>query len=195
VLSRFPPSTAVLPHSSPVASAVFSDDLTQVATAAMDGTGALWKLPEATRITSLSGADRIVAFSPDGKRIAGCCRQIGVWNRSGAQDLSLSTLDLQGEPQNIALSTDGRLLAIGILGGKPGYAVYDLETRQAVTRYEIEASGDATAIAFAPNGDLFFVPRSKIEVHSGGTWQLAQTLDPEIGSADRLAVSAGGRDH
>lgn len=132
----------------------------------MDGTGALWKLPEATRITSLPGADRIVAFSPDGKRIAGCCRQIGVWNRSGAQELSLSTLDLQGEPQNIALSTDGRLLAIGILGGKLGFAVYDLETRQAVTRYEIEASGDATAIAFAPNGDLFFVPRSKIEVHS-----------------------------
>lgn len=61
VLSLFPLPTTVLRHASLVESAVFSPDMTQIATAAEDG--GLWKLPEAARVAPLAGASRKVGSS------------------------------------------------------------------------------------------------------------------------------------
>ena len=191
LLSQFPQPMTVIPHASPVEAAVFSADMTQIATAGTDG--GLWKLPEATRVAALSGANHKVVFSPDGSRIAGCCRMVGVWDRAGVQQILLSSGDLQGEPQSIAFSADGRLLAVGIRANRPGYAVYDLETRQRLLRYQIQASGNATALAFAPDGTLYFAPRDTIEVHSGRPLKLEKTLEPKIGALDLLAVDPMGR--
>ena len=191
LLSQFPLPATVLQHGSLVESAVFSPDMTQVATAAEDG--ALWKLPEATRIAPLAGARHKVIFSPDGSRIAGCCTKVGVWDRTGAQQLLLSPADLQGEPENIAFSADGRLLAIGLRAAHPGFAIYDLASRQFPLRYASKLSGYGTAIAFAPDGTLYFGPRDKIEVHSGSPLEHKKTLDPQIGALDLLAVDPTGR--
>lgn len=191
VLSQFPRPMKVLPHASMVEAAVLSADMSQMATAATDG--GLWKLPEGTRIAPLPGANRMVSFSPDGTRIAGCCAKVGVWDRSGKQQLLLAPSDLQGAPETIAFNADGGLLAIGLRGSRPGFAVYDLAARQLRRRHQIELSGHATAIAFAPDGTLYFGPRDQIEVHSGRTLELARTLDPNVGALDVLAVHPGGR--
>lgn len=191
VLSLFPLPTTVLRHASLVESAVFSPDMTQIATAAEDG--GLWKLPEAARVAPLAGASRKVVFSLDGSRIAGCCAKVGIWDRAGAQQLLLSSADLHGEPENIAFSADGQLLAIGLRAARPGFAIYDLASRQLLLRHEIKLSGHATAIAFAPDGTLYFGPREKIEVHSGSPLELKKTLDPQIGALDLLTVDPTGR--
>lgn len=191
LVSQFPLPTTVLGHTSLVESAVFSPDMSQIATAAKDG--ALWNLTETTRIASLAGANHKVIFSPDGSRIAGCCAKVGVWDRTGAQQLLLSPADLQGEAENIAFSADGRLLAMGLRAAQPGFAIYDLASRQLLMRYGIKLSGYATAIAFAPDGTLYFGPRDKIEVHSGSPLEHRKDLDPQIGALDLLAVDPTGR--
>lgn len=193
ILSQFPRPKGVLPHSSAVNWAVFSDDMTQAATAAGDGKGVLWRLADLTPIAKLNDADHVVVFSPDGRRVIGCCRSISVWDRAGRPEFSLSTSELRGRPESISVSADGRLLAIGLDAGQPGFAVYDLQTRQQAARYHAELSGAASAIAFAPNGDLLFAPRQVIQIHSGEAFELTQTLDPELeGSVRRLAIDAAG---
>lgn len=191
LLAQFPQPTTVMRHASPVVSTAFSSDMTQVATAGTDG--GLWQLPQAMRVVSLPGANRKVAFSPDGNLIAGCCEKVGVWDRSGAPQFLLSPSDLQGEPEAIAFSADSRLLAIGLNASRPGFAVYDLTTRQLVKRHTIALSGHATAITFAPDGTLYFGPRDRIEAHSGNPLELTKTLDPEFGAVTQLAVDGRGR--
>ena len=193
VLAQFPSSTAVLPHASAVSSVALSADLRQVATATSTGTGALWNLPDATRQASLPGADRMVIYAPDGQRIAGCCKRVGVWTRAGVEELGLSPQDLQGNPQTVAFSPDGRLLAVGVLGSRPGFAVFDISTKQAVVRQRSELSGNATAIAFAPNGDFIVALREKVEIYAAGPWPLARTLTPDTGGVHRVVMSPNGR--
>jgi WD40 repeat protein len=193
VLAQFPFSKAVFPHSSAVTSAALSSDLRQLATAASDGAGALWRLSDTKRQASLPGADRIVVYAPDGQRIAGCCKKVGVWTRTGVEELGLAPQDLMGNPQTIAFSPDGRLLAVGVLGSHPGFAVFDIDTKQPVLRRESQLSGHATAINFAPNGDLVVALRDKVDIYAGGTWHLARTLEPETGAILRVANSPNGR--
>jgi WD40 repeat protein len=193
VLAQFPSSKAVFPHSSAVTAAALSPDLRQVATAASDGAGALWQLSDATRQASLPGADRIVIYAPDGERIGACCKRVGVWTRTGVEVLGFSPQDLMGNPQTIAFSPDGRLLAVGVLGSHPGFAVFDIDTKQPVLRHQSELSGHATAISFAPNGDLVVALRDKVDIYAGGTWHLARTLAPETGAILRVATSPNGR--
>ena len=193
ILSLFPSAVATFNHATPAAFAALSADAQVVATAAAKGGGALWRVADQTRLATLAGADRIVLFSPDGKRIAGCCERVAVWTSAGGPGLSLAPKDLAGLPQAIAFSPDSRHLAIGVEGSTPGVAVFDLDSNLLVFRHRSALSGNATAIAFAPNGDLAVALRDRVETFSGATGQPLRTWEPNTGGIQKVAFSPDGR--
>ena len=195
VVSSFPLQLAAFEHPSSVMATALSPDLTLLATAAEKGAGALWRIsaPGAKPIASLEGADRRVLWSPDGKRIAGCCARVGVWAADGTRQLERTPQDLSGLPESIAFSPDSRLLAIGVSEPRPGALVFDIETGQEVFRHRIELSGRTAAMAFAPNGDLAVALRNKVEMFSAAAWQPLRTWESAAGSVDGLAISPNGR--
>ena len=193
VLAQFPLQTATLEHGAHVTSVAFSNDMGLLATAATNNAGALWKLPEGTRISGLPEANRFVVFSPDDTRIVGCCHGVTLWGRNGDRQHSIPMSDLQGEPQSLAFSADSKLLAVGVRSGKPGFAVFDVTTHKLIKRYQITASGNASAMAFGPDGTLYFAPRDRIEIFRLPALESTVTLDPGIGAVHRLALDPKGR--
>lgn len=193
VLSLFPMPVAALAHQSPVTFVDVSADQQLLATAAETDPG-LWRIAEQARVATLTGANRLVRFSPDGRRIAGCCREVGVWTSAGVQQWRFTPRDLAGMPGVIAFSPDGRLLAIGLQrGSRPAVAVVDLDTGQSVFRRETQFSGHADAVAFSPAGDLAIAFRDVVELFSAATWQSIRTLNPKVGAVRSIAFRADGR--
>jgi WD40 repeat protein len=82
-LAQLPRALSVLPHTGEVVAAVFSKDRKHVATAVRGGAGILWSVEDAKPIAPLSGANRMVVYSPDDKLIAGCCEDVTAWTGSG----------------------------------------------------------------------------------------------------------------
>jgi WD40 repeat protein len=193
VLSLFPAPGALFTHQSAVAFADISPDRQPVATAAAKD-GALWRVADRTRVANLDGATRTVVFSPDGTHVAGCCQQLGVWTAAGTPVLRFTPRDLDGEPETIAFSPDSRRLAVGLQRGSTvGVVVVDVATKAKIFRQQTTLSGNATAIAFAPNGDLALGFRDTIEIVSGTTWLPVQTLSPQSGGVNLIAFRADGR--
>ena len=124
-----------------------SKDLAQLATAAEADAGALWSVGDGTRVASLPGADRNIVWSADDRLVAGCCARVTVWNRAGEPQLQLTELDLNGKAQNIALSADGRYLAVGVSGEKwIGFSVHDVASRRSCCE-----NGEEATIAASPS--------------------------------------------
>jgi hypothetical protein len=115
-----------------------------------------------------------------------------VWTSSGVQKFSLDPQSLSGQPTNIALNHDGRLLAIGFEGRfGPGFAVWDLDAKQQVFRREIELSGNPPALAFAPNGDLAVTLRDAVELLPAGA-SAVTTVASTVGGLNEIAYSTDG---
>jgi WD40 repeat protein len=191
-LAQLPRPLAVLPHADQVTAATFSKDREQVATAVRGGAGQLWRVEDVKPVASLSGANRMVVYSPDDKLIAGCCQGVTVWTRSGAAFLELASAELQGTPMTVVFSADSRLLAIGIRALVPSFVVYDLEAKQQRFRHEATGRGNATALAFAPSGELYVALAEEIEIYDPQQWTVVRTLSPKIGALHRLAFSPDG---
>ena len=193
VLSLFPAPGSTLTYASAVAFADISPDRQLVSTAAAKD-GGLWRVSDLARIATLDGANRTAAFSPDGAFVAGCCEQLGVWTAAGTQILRMTPQDLQGIPETIAWSPDSKRLAVGLKRNSTvGVVVFDLNTKEPVHRQQTTLSGNATAIAFAPNGDLALGFRDTIELVSGTTWEPLRTLAPQSGAVDLIAFRPDGR--
>ena len=193
VLSLFPAPGSTLTHASAVAFADISPDRRLVSTAAAKDSG-LWRVADRARIATLDGANRTATFSPDGAFVAGCCQQLGVWTAAGTQNLRMTPQDLQGTPETIAWSPDSKRLAVGLKrNSRVGVVVFDLNTKEPVHRQQTTLSGNATAIAFAPNGDLALGFRDTIELVSGTTWEPLRTLAPQSGAIDMIAFRPDGR--
>lgn len=192
-LAQLPRPLAVLPHADQVTAATFSQDHEQAATAVRGGRGQLWRVADAKPLAPLPGANRMVVYSPDDKLIAGCCRSVTVWTRSGAAILETASAELQGTPMTVAFSADSRLLAIGVRSLVPSFIVYDIASRQRRFRYEATGSGNATALAFAPSGEFYVALAEDIEVYDPQQWNVVRKLSPKIGALHRLAFSPDGR--
>ncbi|HEV8690413.1 MAG TPA: WD40 repeat domain-containing protein, partial [Ideonella sp.] len=192
MLRAFPRPQAVLPQAGMVTHIAFSSDGALMAAAAGPA-GSLWRVDGLKHIAALPGADHRVTFSPDGRRVAGCCHEVGVWSASGERELALGSDALRGEPRQIAFSPDGQRLAIGLRAQNPGFVVYDLATKQPIARYSIELSGDASAMAFGADGSLYFAPREVIEIHSGGGEPVSGKLEPGLGGIQWLAIDPRGQ--
>lgn len=192
LLAATPRPVSVLAQGDTVSQVAFSRDGALLAGAGAPA-GRLWATVGWASVAALPGANRHVLFSPDGQRIAGCCNEVGVWSRAGQQELALGSAALGGEAVHIVFSPDGRRLAIGVRGARPGFVVYDLQTRQPARRHAIDLSGNATAIAFGNDGRLYFAPRESIEVHVGPELALAGQMEPAIGAVRLLTIDPRGR--
>jgi WD40 repeat protein len=192
-LAPLPRALSVLPHSGEVIAAVFSHDRKQVATAVRGAEGKLWSVEDAKPIAPLSGANRMVVYSPDDKLIAGCCQGVTVWTRSGEVFLKPPNGELLGTPQTVVFSADNRWLAIGIRAVLPSFVVYDLELKQQRFRYDATRRGNATALAFTPGGELYVALAEEIEIYDPTHWRAVRKLAPKIGDIHRLAFSRDGR--
>ncbi len=192
-LAPLPRPLSVLSHTGEVMAAVFSKDRKQVATAARGAGGILWSVEDAKPIAPLAGANRMVVYSSDDQLVAGCCQGVTVWTRSGEVFLKPPNGELLGTPGTVAFSADRRWLAIGIRAVLPSFVVYDLESKQQRFRYDATTRGNATAIAFAPGGELYVALAEEIEIYDPKDWRVVRKLTPRIGAIHRLAFGLDGR--
>ena len=198
-LAPLPRQVAVLPHADSVTAVRFNRAHDHLATAARGGGGMLWNVRDGKPIAPLTGADRTVAYSPDDRLIAGCCRAVNVWNAAGTVVFDVPRAELLGAPRAVVFSGDSRWLAIGVRAQAPFFVVYDLVARKLVFRRDplspenVSSSANATAIAFGPGGDLHVALAEEIEVYDPQRWQVVRRLQPKIGNVQRLAFSPDGR--
>jgi len=194
LLARIPEPVATFVHTAPVNVARLSGDLERLATAAQDDAGALWTVRDGVRVASLPGADRTVVWSANDTLLAGCCARVTAWNRAGEPQLQLTEQDLNGRAEDIAVSADGRYLAVGISGkGWIGVSVHDITSRTTVLRRQGRDETRGVPIAFAPNGDFFAAVNGEVEWYPAGQWERPHMLNAPAGDVVRLAVSPDGR--
>ena len=191
LLSRFPEPAGSLNAGSGNVKVAVDPQFRLVATSTKDG-GALWRLPDRTRIATLPSVNQLV-ISADGTRVAGCCNPVEVWDSNGVRKMSVDSATLSGGPVNIALTRDGTRLAIGFEGRRgPGFAVWDVDAGQSLFRREIDLSGNAPSLAFAPNGDLAVTMRTTIELLRSGATEITALVNGTDGLVT-LAYSPDGR--
>ncbi len=92
-----------------------------------------------------------LAFSPDGKWLAsGGYRTVKLWQRPSNSQLG-KLEGIEGEPQSLAVSPDGKLAAIGEAGGK--VKLFDIAAGKPTKTFEGH-SGPVTGVAFSSDGAL-----------------------------------------
>jgi WD40 repeat protein len=191
LLSQFPEPAGSLNAGSGIVKVAVDPQFRLVATSTKEG-GALWRLPDRARIATLPSVDHL-AISADGTSVAGCCNPVEVWDSNGVRKLSVDSATLSGGAVSIALTRDGTRLAIGFQGRSgPGFAVWDIDAAQSLFRREIDLSGDAPALAFAPNGDLAVTMRTTVELLRSGAAEIT-ALVPGTEALRTLAISPDGR--
>jgi WD40 repeat protein len=191
LLSQFPEPAGSLNAGSGNVKVAVDPQFKLVATSTKDG-GALWRLPDRMRIATLPSVNQLV-ISADGTTVAGCCSPVEVWDSNGVRKMSVDSAALSGGPVNIALTSDGKRLAIGFEGRRgPGFAVWDVDAGQSLFRREIDLSGNAPSLAFAPNGDLAVTMRTTIELLRSGSTEITALVNGTDGLVT-LAYSPDGR--
>ncbi|OWK36118.1 M56 family metallopeptidase [Fimbriiglobus ruber] len=130
-----------------------SPDGRTLATAGPNGVIRLWDATTARELGSLPGHPggvTALVFAPGGRLVStGADERVRVWDT--ATGLVLYTVTHQTADLHVALSPDGRTLAVG---GRtlPGVALWDLTTGTLVRRVGM-GEGEVTTVAFTPTGD------------------------------------------
>ncbi|HVK15774.1 MAG TPA: tetratricopeptide repeat protein, partial [Fimbriiglobus sp.] len=136
-----------------ISGAILSPDGTRVATSSQSGV-TLWDLTGAKvgTIPVPDGVSGAIAFSPDGKRLAGGTsnRTVTVWEvtsgRQVARDVHLDPV------HSVAFSPDGKTLAVGTLGG--AIRLWDMIPAEEAVTIPVAA---AYCGQFAPDGKTLLV--------------------------------------
>ncbi len=132
----------------------------RLASTANDGTIRVWTIAEGTAVViKTGGASRTVAFSPDGKLVAGRFEtKAALWNAGTGERVGVLA---GGDPakdstvRRVTFSPDGKLLAVGHDAGQ--VRLWDVATHKPVA--DLTRTGKVgelrftiTALAFAPDG-------------------------------------------
>lgn len=144
------PLHALLPHDSPVKTALFSPTGDKVLTVDANHAVRLWDPDTGAELTTLAHSQQIqaVAFSPDGKLILTGCKdgQAHLWNAL----TSASTSWKHDAPvQVVAFHSDGRTAATGA-----GNHVRLWEVATGKQLFGAKQKGAVTALEFSPDGKM-----------------------------------------
>jgi hypothetical protein len=187
------------------ASVVLDVDGSRVATGSLDAVK-IWDVASGRELRTLkgnAGAVVIVAFSPDGSRLASATEQriIKVWNAASGHELR--TLIAHTAPvTTLAFSANGSRLASGSQDG--AIKIWDVASGQELRTVKVHIGGIPVTVAFSPDGK---------QLASGGgdgtvnvwdsasgqqlrTIKVAQTILCVAFNADFgwMALGSGGRD-
>jgi WD40 repeat protein len=128
-----------------VSSLAFSGDGALLAYAADDGNIVLWDVTAGRQAGLVSANDSTVAWSPDGRTIAGTGFQAGIKLWDTGDHNEIADLSPGASAQSLAFSPDGRSLASA---GETEITVWDVESRQA----RLTLPAVAFSLAFSPDG-------------------------------------------
>lgn len=137
-----------------VYSVAFSPDGKRFAMGGAHGTVRIWdaeKPAEGRKLHDRGESDVVeVAFTPDSRFLCAIGKQIPIvlWDVAGGTERRIDRLI--GEPCSLALSPDGRQIALGMNTGL--FAVYDLDSGNKT--WSREGSLLISAVAFSPNGKI-----------------------------------------
>ena len=185
--------TTLKGHSDWVSAITLSPDAQTIASSSLDRTIRLWSLRMGKVLhTYNAGRMTVLAFSPDGRIVAGGSRHrfwldgqpgssgVQFWDlKTGKQLRSLGS----GQIASLAFSPNGRILATG----SKYTQVWDLKTRKLL---HILNSGEVTSLAFNPDGQTLVTGSSRIKVWHVTTGQLIHTFNS---GSSNLALSPDGQ--
>jgi DNA-binding beta-propeller fold protein YncE len=133
------------------------------------------------------GSPRSVVASPDGKRIYVAAAGIGVLNMEAATAAEINRITfliddgVRDNPQGIAISPDGRLLAVSTgtaVDGSVRVFAISGDVLTALATYNMPAGMAALGVAFAPDGSEAYVAAAD---PSGGGSDTLRVFDPATG--------------
>jgi WD40 repeat protein len=156
----------------------------------------LWRFGHAEHFTVKAAvlSTTSVAFSPDGRRLAGAAWSSGlavkVWDVATGQEV----MTLQGHPDpvaSVAFSPDGRRLASAGQGGT--VKVWDLEAGQEVLTFNAR-SGPMYGLAYSPDGRCLAIAGHKMaKVWDAGTGRETLGFKGHTSPVTAVAFSPDGR--
>jgi WD40 repeat protein len=187
-------------HTGVVMAVAFAPDGKVVASGSIDGSARLWeagtgnKLVQIRRHTSWVNS---VCFAADGTLATGSSDNLAVaWVKRGPSwNRKAETRAQEGEIRSVALSPDGKLLAVGTRYGT--VRVWDIEVGKPVAVLKGHP-GDVWAVAFAPDGKTLasgagdWDRPGEVRLWDTAKWSRRATL-PHTGEVLCVAFSPDGR--
>ncbi len=182
-------------HTSDVHSVAISPDGRMLASGSWDGTFKLWSLPDGALLSSQKVELWHLAFSPDGRLLAGALGVVQLWSLPGVTPLQ--SFPYGGQVQSIAFSPDGRTVATGcwIQSVTNDYSVKLWSVPDgALLKTLTGITAGAMSVAFTPDGRLLASACSDgtIQLWSPRDGTLLKNIAAHSGRAT-IAISPDGR--
>lgn len=181
-------------HTDMVICLAFSPRNETLATGSLDATVKLWDVKSGHERASLTGRREgvsSVAFAPGARQLAtgGFDGSVQIWEPTAPIFTPAACLEYSGEALAVAFAPDARSL---IAAGKTGVARWDARTGSALGT---PRTGDETALAIAPNGNLYAVgnPDGKIRLVELASAKTIATFAAHQGPVTSLAFAADSR--
>src|SRR5262249_48339191 len=172
----------------------FAPQGTRLASAADDGTVRLWDVSASRELWQAPGlfaAVSVLAFSPDGRLLAGAVSaEVHVWDAANGQEVAVIR-GPQGAVNDIVFSTDGAVLVTGSADGT--VRVWECPTPAApAAREEVVEAGPIAAL---PDGKTVLRGRAdgRLELVEPATARVQELPGRHAGAVLAVAVTADGR--